>query len=377
MSTTAAAELPIPLMDMVAQYRSIKGEIDQAIAEVLEKGHFILGDNVAALEKEIAAYIGVKHGVGVASGTDALVLAMRALYIGPGDEVIIPSYTFFATAEAVLLVGATPVLVDVEPSTYTLDVTQIANRISEKTKAIIPVHLYGHPSNMTALMELARKHNLKVIEDNAQAFGAEHKGRKTGSFGDVACLSFFPSKNLGGCGDGGMVVTNDEGIAERIRMLRTHGWRKKYFPEIVGYNSRLDELQAAILRVKLRHVDKWNERRRILADQYRDTLTGTSVSLPIEAENAHHVYHLFIIEVENRSRFQELLKEMGIATAIYYPQPLHLNEPLAHLGYKIGSFPVSERASERTLSLPFFPEMTVEQWTTVANAVNSVARTLQ
>jgi dTDP-4-amino-4,6-dideoxygalactose transaminase len=230
---------------------------------------------------------------------------------------------------------------------------------------------------MTAVMEVARQHNLKVIEDNAQAFGAEHNGRKTGSFGDVACLSFFPSKNLGGCGDGGMVITNDDGIAERIRMLRTHGWRKKYFPEMVGYNSRLDELQAAILRVKLRYIDKWNERRRILADQYRDTLTGGSVTLPTEAENAHHVYHLFIIEVENRNRFQELLKEMGIATAIYYPQPLHLNEPLTHLGYKTGSFPISERASERTLSLPFFPEMTDEQWTTVANAVNSVARRIQ
>lgn len=255
-------ERPIPLMDMVAQYRSIQSEIDEAIRQVLEAGQFILGPNVAALEKEIAVYLGVKRGVGVASGTDALLLAMRALEIGDGDEVIVPSYTFFATAGAVLLAGATPVCVDVEPKNYTIDVQQIAERITPRTKAIIPVHLYGHPAEMTAVMELARTHGLKVIEDNAQAFGAEYRGRKTGSMGDVACLSFFPSKNLGGCGDGGMVVTNDDQLADRVRMLRAHGWRKKYFPEMLGYNSRLDELQAAILRVKLRHIDEWNQRRR-------------------------------------------------------------------------------------------------------------------
>ena len=369
MSTTKTTEKPIPLMDMVAQYRSIKEEIDQAISEVLEKGHFILGPNVAAFEKEIAAFLGVKHGVGVASGTDALILAMRALDIGPGDEVIVPSYTFFATAEAVLLVGATPVLVDVEPATYTIDVTQIASRITDKTKAIIPVHLYGHPANMTAVMELAREHKLKVIEDNAQAFGAEHRGEKTGSIGDVACLSFFPSKNLGGCGDGGMVVTNDDSVAERIRMLRTHGWRKKYFPEVVGYNSRLDELQAAILRVKLRHLDGWNERRRELADVYRARLEGTRLKTPVESDGNRHVYHLFILEVEDRDSFQEQLKAQGIPTAIYYPQPLHLNEPLNHLGYKLGDFPVSEKASERTISIPFYPEISEEQIDRVVTVV--------
>jgi dTDP-4-amino-4,6-dideoxygalactose transaminase len=222
-------------------------------------------------------------------------------------------------------------------------------------------------------MEIARQHNLKVIEDNAQAFGAEHRGQKTGSFGDVSCLSFFPSKNLGACGDGGMVVTNDEAIAQRVRMLRTHGWKKKYFPEIVGYNSRLDELQAAILRVKLRHIDGWNARRRHLADIYRERLAGAPVTVPSEATDARHVYHLFIMEVDDRERFQQQLEEQGIPTSIYYPQPLHLNEPLKHLGYKSGDFPVSERASERTISIPFYPEMTEQQIDRVMEVVHDAA----
>ncbi len=345
---------------MVAQYRSIQSEIDEAIRQVLEAGQFILGPNVDALEKEVAAYLGTGHGVGCASGTDALVLALRALEIGPGDEVIMPSYTFFATAGAVMLVGATPVLVDVEPNTYCVNVGQIAERITPKTKAIMPVHLYGHAADMTSLLELAGKHNLKVIEDNAQGFGAEHRGRKTGGMGDVGCLSFFPSKNLGACGDGGMVVTNDAQVAERVRMLRTHGWKKKYFPEMIGYNSRLDELQAAILRVKLRHIDEWNERRRTLAAQYSKLLEGAGLGLPVEGEGARHIYHLYVVRVKDRERVQQELKEQGVPTAVYYPQPLHLAEPLRHLGYKQGDFPVSEAASEETLALPFYPEMTDE-----------------
>ncbi|HEY6118855.1 MAG TPA: DegT/DnrJ/EryC1/StrS family aminotransferase, partial [Pyrinomonadaceae bacterium] len=239
----------------------------------------------------------------------------------------------------------------------------------DRTKAIIPVHLYGHPANMDAVMQVARAHNLKVIEDNAQAFGAEYAGRKTGSIGDVSCLSFFPSKNLGGCGDGGMVVTNDAAVAERVRMLRTHGWRKKYFPEFVGYNSRLDEMQAAILRVKLRHLDNWNERRRVIAETYRERLTDDVAKVPTEATNARHVYHLFMIEVDDRDSVQQYLKEQGIPTALYYPQPLHLAEPLKHLGYREGDFPVSERASEKTLSIPFYPEITNAQLERVVNAV--------
>jgi dTDP-4-amino-4,6-dideoxygalactose transaminase len=354
-------------MDMVAQYRAIKEEIDKAIQQVLEAGQFILGPNVTALENEIAAYIGVKQGIGVASGTDALLLAMRALEIGPGDEVIVPSYTFFATAGAVLLAGSTPVCVDIEPETYTIDPRQIAACITPRTKAIIPVHLYGHPADLTAVLEVARAHGLKVIEDNAQAFGAEHRGRKTGSLGDVACLSFFPSKNLGCFGDGGMVVTNDDQMAERIRMFRTHGWRKKYFPEVVGYNSRLDELQAAILRVKLRHLDGWNDRRRYLSARYRERLAGKGIRVPSEAADARHVYHLYTIEVDERQRVQQKLKEQGIPTAVYYPQPLHLAAPLVRFGYRAGDFPIAERASERTLSIPFYPEMTEVQLDTVAD----------
>ena len=364
-------------MDMVAQYRSIQNEIDGAIQLVLEAGQFILGPNVAALEQEIAVYLDVKCGVGVASGTDALLLAMRALDIGAGDEVIVPSYTFFATAGAVLLAGATPVCVDVEPQNYTIDVQQIAARITPRTRAIIPVHLYGHPADMTPVLEIARTHCLKVIEDNAQAFGAEHRGRKTGSMGEVACLSFFPSKNLGGYGDGGMVVTNDDGVADRVRMLRAHGWRKKYFPEMVGYNSRLDELQAAILRVKLRHLDDWNQRRRYLAGKYSERFDGTGIRAPSEAADARHVYHLYIVEVEERQRVQQYLKEQGVSTAVYYPQPLHLAAPLEQYGYRQGDFPVSERASERTLSIPFYPEMTEEQLNAVANKLKAVAGKLQ
>jgi len=362
----------IPLMDMVAQYRSIQPEIDDAIRQVMEAGQFVLGPNVAALEKEVAAYLGVSHGVGVASGTDALVLALRALEIGPGDEVIIPAYTFFATAGAVMLVGATPVLVDVEPDTYCINIAQAGARITSRTKAIIPVHLYGHPADMTAVLKLAKDHNLKVIEDNAQAFGAEHRDRKTGSMGDVGCLSFFPSKNLGACGDGGMVVTNDAQIAERVRMLRMHGWKKKYFPEMIGYNSRLDELQAAILRVKLRHIDEWNKRRRLLAHQYSELLQEAEVGLPVEGSDARHVYHLYIVRVKGRDRVQQELKEQGVATAIYYPQPLHLAEPLRHLGYRKGDLPVAEQASTETLSLPFYPEMTNEYVHATVDALKEI-----
>ena len=354
-------------MDMVAQYRSIQPEIDEAIRQVLEKGHFILGPNVSKLERDVPDYLGVQHGVGVGNGTDALVLALRALKIGPGDEVIVPSYTFFATAEAVLLVGAQPVLVDVDPDTYCMDVSQIEERINSRTKAIIPVHLYGHPCDMTPILEIAREHGLKVIEDNAQAFGAEYKGRKTGSLGDVGCLSFFPSKNLGGYGDGGMVVTNDAEVAQRVKMLRTHGWKKKYFPEMVGYNSRLDEIQAAILGVKLKYIDKWNTRRHELAAQFNDMLSDVDVVVPVEAPYARHVYHLYMIRVADRERVQQELKESGIPTAVYYPQALHDTEPIRDS--VVGSFPVSEQASHETLALPFFPEMSAEQMERVVEAV--------
>jgi dTDP-4-amino-4,6-dideoxygalactose transaminase len=365
----------IQLVDLVVQYKSIQPEIEEAIQRVLTSGHFILGSEVANLEEEICAYLKVKHGIGVGSGTDALVLALRALEIGPGDEIIVPAYTFFATAGAVLLVGARPVFTEIDPRTYCLDVEDAGRRISERTKAIIPVHLFGHPAEMNSVLELAKRHNLKVIEDNAQAFGATYYGSRTGSLGDIGCLSFFPTKNLGAYGDGGMVVTHDDGFAERVRALRTHGWKKKYFPEMLGYNSRLDALQAAMLRAKLPHIDTWNEERRALAQRYSRRLADLGVGVPHEAEAACHVYHLYVVRLRERDQVQNLLKEAGIAAEVYYPQPVHLTAPCQHLGYKPGDFPEAERASRETLAIPLYPEMTTTQIELVITALeNAVAQ---
>jgi len=362
--------IKVPLLDLVAQYQTIKPEIDAAIQRVLDSGYFILGEEVTALENEVGNYLGVEHGIGVASGTDALILALRALEIGPGDEVIIPAYTFFATAGAVLHVGAKLVLVDIDPRTYCIDIEQMQAAITPVTKAVIPVHLYGHPADMDAVNKVAREHGLKIIEDNAQAFGAEYRKRKTGSLGDIACLSFFPSKNLGGYGDGGMAVTNDPALAEKLRMLRTHGWKKKYFPEILGYNSRLDALQAAILRVKLRYLDAWNERRRELAVAYQDKLSSlTGLTTPYEASEARHVYHLYVLQLAFRDQVQTTLKTAGIATGVYYPQPIHLTQPCRDLGYQECDFPVTEKSSLETLAIPIYPEMTSDQFDAVVESI--------
>lgn len=358
----------IPLLDLVAQYHTIKPEIDAAIQDVLNSGKFILGPNEHALEEEVGAYLGVKHAIGVASGTDALIIALRAAGIGAGAEVIVPAYSFFATAGAVLSVGARPVFVDVDPQTYLMDCSQIEAVVNENTKAIIPVHLYGQPADMDEIQTIAARHGLKVIEDNAQAFGATYKGHKTGSIGDLGCLSFFPSKNLGGYGDGGMITTNNDALAEQVRMLRVHGWKKKYFPEMLGYNSRLDELQAAILRVKLKYLDGWNARRSELAHHYSAHLKEFGVAVPVEAPNRTHVYHLYIIRAPKRAEFQQRLKEQGIASEVYYPQPLHLSTPCRVLGWKEGSLPVSEKASQETLALPLYPEMSPAQVAEVLQA---------
>jgi dTDP-4-amino-4,6-dideoxygalactose transaminase len=363
----------IPLVDLTAQYHSIKAEIDAAVNATLESGHFILGPSVSKFEESIASYLGVAYAIGLASGTDALVLALRALDIGPGDEVIIPAYTFFATAGTVMSVGATPIFVDIDPLTYEMDVTQIEDRLTPRTKAIIPVHLYGHPADMDPILELACSRGLKVIEDNAQAFGATYRGKKTGSIGDIGCLSFFPTKNLGAYGDGGMVVTNNPALAERMRMLRTHGWKKKYFSEEVGYNSRLDALQAAILQAKLPHVDSWNERRRELARGYTQKLTPLGVTVPVECEWGRHVYHLYIIRSDRRAELQAFLKQQGIASEVYYPLPPHLSTPCKKLGYKEGDFPHAERASHETLALPLYPELTEIQQNEVTEAIRGFA----
>jgi dTDP-4-amino-4,6-dideoxygalactose transaminase len=351
----------IPLVDLTAQYHSIKEEIDAAVHATLESGHFILGPSVSKFEESIASYLGVGHAIGLASGTDALVLALRALDIGAGDEVIVPAYTFFATAGTVISAGATPVFVDIDPVSYQIDVSQIRNRITSRTKAIIPVHLYGHPADMDSILELARSHGLKVIEDNAQAFGATYRGKKTGSIGDIGCLSFFPTKNLGAYGDGGMIVTNNPALAERMRMLRTHGWKKKYYSEEVGYNSRLDALQAAILQAKFPYVDRWNEKRRELAQRYSDRLAPSGVIVPVECDWGKHVYHLYIIRSNRRDELQAFLKQKGIASEVYYPLPPHLSTPCRQFGYQEGDFPHAEQASRETLALPFYPELTIEQ----------------
>ncbi|MCZ2127916.1 MAG: DegT/DnrJ/EryC1/StrS family aminotransferase [Anaerolineales bacterium] len=348
----------ISLVDLVAQYHSIKEEMDAAVLSTLETGHFILGSHVAKFEENVAAYLGAKHAVGLASGTDALIIALRALEIGAGDEVIIPAYTFFATAGAVMSVGAKPVVVDIDPQSYQIDASRIEAALTPQTRAIMPVHLYGHPSEMKAISEIARKHNLKVIEDNAQAFGAEYFGAKTGALGDVGCLSFFPTKNLGGYGDGGMAVTNDAALAERMRMLRAHGWKKKYYSEMLGYNSRLDALQAAVLQVKLPHVDEWNDKRRALAKRYNEALAPLGLITPIEREGAKHVYHLYVVRVEKRDALQAFLKEKGIASDVYYPIPPHLADPCRKFGYKVGDFPRAEKAAKETLALPLYPELT-------------------
>ncbi len=363
----------ISLVDLTAQYHSIKEEIDSAVLSTLESGHFILGPQVVKFEESIAAYLGVKHAIGLASGTDALVLALRALNIGAGDEVIIPAYTFFATAGTVMSVGAKPVFVDVDPQSYQIDVSKIKSAITPKTKAIIPVHLYGHPAEMNPILEIARENNLKVIEDNAQGLGAEYLGKKTGSFGDIACLSFFPTKNLGAFGDAGMVVTNDPSLAERMRMLRTHGWKKKYYSEEVGYNSRLDALQAAILQAKFPHLDAWNEKRRELAHRYSEQLGSSGVVIPAEREWGKHVYHLYIVRSEKREALQAFLKQKGIASEVYYPLPPHLSTPCRKFGYKEGDFPHAEKASSETFALPLYPELTLSQQDEVIAAVKSFA----
>jgi dTDP-4-amino-4,6-dideoxygalactose transaminase len=361
----------IPILDLVAQYNTIKPEIDDAIQQVLLSGKFILGPNEKAFEQEIADYLGVKHAIGVASGTDALVIALRAADIGPGDEVIVPAYSFFATAGTVLTVGAKPVFVDIDPQTYLINISQIESVITPRTKAIIPVHLYGQPADMDEILAIAKLHNLKVIEDNAQAFGAEYMGKRTGSIGDLGCLSFFPSKNLGGYGDGGMVTTNDDSLAEQVRMLRVHGWKKKYFPEMLGYNSRLDEIQAAVLRVKLKYVNQWNAKRREIALIYSKQLGKFGIETPVESRNRKHVYHLYIIRVENRELFKERLNEQGVASEVYYPQPLHLATPCRKLGWEKGSLPISEKSSLQTLALPLYPDLTDEQISKVMNCVGS------
>lgn len=347
----------IPLVDLNLQYKTIEPEIKKAIEEVFTSGAFIGGNMLSDFEKEFSEFCGVKHAVGVSSGTSALQLALLACGIQQGDEIITAPNTFIATIEAMSAVGARPVFVDVDPETYTIDVSKIEKAVTKKTKAIIPVHLYGQTARMDEINSIAKKHDLRVIEDAAQAHGAEYKGKRAGGLGNAGCFSFYPGKNLGAYGDAGAVVTNDAGIAEKVGLLRNHGRKEKYSHIVEGFNHRLDTLQARLLSVKLGHLEDWNEKRRQVAEWYRSLLKDTPLKLPQENKDCLHVYHLFVIETEKRDELDALLKEKGIFAGIHYPIPLHLQKAYAHLDYRDGDFPVAEKASKRILSLPIFPEL--------------------
>jgi hypothetical protein len=358
--------MQISFLDLKAQYETIKNEIDSAVSEVIRSGCFIMGPNVKQFEEEMASYLGVKHAIAVANGTDALVLTLKALGIGPGDEVITTPYTFFASAECISRVGARPVFTDIDPDTFNIDPKEIVKNITKNTRALIPVHIFGRPAPMDEIMALARKYNLYVIEDACQAIGSEYKGRKSGSIGHAGCFSFFPTKNLGGYGDGGMIVTNDDELAEKISLLRVHGSFKKYMHSMVGYNSRLDELQAAVLRVKLKYIDAWNDARRKKARLYSELLKDTPVAVPGEEKNGRHVYHLFTLRAPKRDELSAYLKEKGIPTGIYYPLPLHLQEVYKNLGYKEGDLPAAETLCKENISLPLYPELPEEHMEYIA-----------
>ena len=339
-----------------AQYLSYKSEIDAAISMVLDSGWYILGNEVQLFEEEFASYIGVAHGIGVGSGTEALHLALSACGIGRGDEVITVSHTAVATVAAIELAGATPVLVDIDPDFYTIDPEKIKSAITSRTKAIIPVHIYGHPADMDPIVEIAEKHNLKVIEDCAQAHGAKYKEKRVGSIGNMGCFSFYPTKNLGALGDGGMVVTNNEKLAEKAKLLREYGWAERYVSHFAGWNTRLDEIQAAILRVKLKHLDEDNSKRMCVAEIYNTKLSDTDLILPKQRENSKHVYHLYVIRSPKRDEFLAFLKKEGVCVSIHYPMPVHLQPAYRHLQAR-DKLPETEKVAKEIISLPLYPEL--------------------
>lgn len=367
--------MQVPQFSLVNQTARIKGELDEAVNQVIDKGSFILGENVRRFEQEVADYLEVKHAIGVGNGSDALFLALQSCGIGPGDEVITTPFTFFATAGSIVRAGAVPVFVDIDPKTFNIDAGRMESKITEKTRAILPVHLYGQVADMGTVMNVANKYKLKVIEDTAQAMGSTYNGQMTCSFGDAGCLSFFPTKNLGCFGDGGMVVTNNSEVAEKLKMLRVHGSRKKYYHEVVGINSRLDELQAAILAVKIKHLNEWITARNNAAGIYSKMLKKSClediVKEPYAIKEGFHTYNQYTVRVPLRDKLQAHLKECGIGTAIYYPLPLHLQPSFCNLGYNPGDFPESERACSEVISLPLFPEITFEQQVYVTDTIKT------
>lgn len=392
----------IPLVDLKAQYKSIKNDADNKVNEVLSSASYIMGKDVIEFEKEAQDYLGVKHAISVGNGTDALVVALMALGIGKGDEVITTPFTFFATAESISFIGATPVFVDVEKDTYNIDPSKIEEKITEKTKAIMPVHIFGQPAKMDEIKNIAEKHKLKVIEDAAQAFGSEYKGKKIGSIGDVGCFSFFPTKNLGCAGDGGMITTSDDNIATIVKALRTHGSGEngqkaynllnnineevkiskghddtvynplKYYNYLIGFNTRLDTIQAALLRVKMNYIDKWNNVRRENAKMYDENLKDTSLTLPVTIDEGKSVYNMYVVQSDNREEFVNRLKEKGISTGIYYPVPMHLQKVYKNLGYKEGDMPVAEYLSHRTFAIPIFPELTDDEKSYIIDSIKEI-----
>lgn len=365
----------IPILDLSKQYKKLEDQLNTAVRDVMTSGRYILGPNVKKFEEIFAQYCSCKRAIGVASGTDALHLALRALDIGPGDEVLTVSFTFVATTEAIGIVGAVPVFVDIDPLTFNMDINDIESKITDKTRAILPVHLYGQPADMDPIMEIAKKHNLHVIEDCAQAVGATYKGKKVGSFGEFGCFSFFPTKNLGCYGDGGMVTANSDELADRIITLRGHGGKVKYYHDELGLNSRLDEMQAAILNVKFPYIDDWNQSRREIAYRYNELFKDTKeIITPKEIDNVHSVYHQYTIRIANRDKVQQELKAAGVQTMIYYPVPLHRQKVHSYLNLPYNLLPRTEKATDEVLSLPIFPELTREEQNLIAETLIKVAK---
>jgi dTDP-4-amino-4,6-dideoxygalactose transaminase len=372
--------MKVPLLDLQAQYQTIRDEVRAATERVFESQQFVLGAEVQTLEEEIANYSQTKFAIGCASGSDALLLALMSCGIGPDDEVITTPFSFFATASAITRLSARPVFVDIDERTFNINPSLVASAVMERTRAIVPVHMYGQCAEMDPLIELGREHSIPIIEDAAQAIGAEHRGRRAGSMGTIGCFSFYPSKNLGGAGDGGMLTTNDLDHAGRLRMLRVHGEEQKYHHKIVGINSRLDVLQAVVLRVKLPHLDAWSGARQRNAQQYElmfgDAGLSEEIGLPFVRPGARHIFHQFVIRISDgrRDALREHLRARGVGTDVYYPVPLHLQECFAYLGYKEGDFPVAERAAKETLALPVYPELTDEQQDYVVSSISEFFR---
>lgn len=365
LSKSKNTEMKVPLLDLKAQYAPLREEMLAKVGQVFDSQMFVLGSEVQALEEEVAAYSQAKHAIGCASGSDALLLALMALGVKEDDEVITTPYSFFATVSSITRLGAKAVFVDIDPKTYNIDVSKVENAITDKTKAIMPVHLYGQCADMDALIEISERRNIPLVEDAAQAIGSEDNGRRAGNMSAIGCFSFYPSKNLGGAGDGGMMTTNDDELAYMLRILRVHGGERRYYHRVVGLNSRLDALQAAVLRVKLPHLDSWSDARVKNAESYntlfKETGLADYITLPFLRENVRHIYNQYVIRAPRRDELKEFLAVNGIGTDIYYPVPLHLQECFAFLGYKEGNLPESERAAKETLALPIYPELAIEQ----------------